>query len=188
MESTEKKNLPIDQMEFFSPNEEEAKLIADFSQNAFTNGFKKRIFISTIIAIFIILFDSLGRINLDTQNTIPGMILIVVFVLILFNILSFVYYKVKINMNDLLNKYQCVEAVVSEKYSSKFISRKGTDNIPDYILFDTGDIHCVTAIPTKDKDVFLQAEVGTDILIIKMFPMGNVRYSFILKPKEGIHY
>jgi hypothetical protein len=84
-------------------------------------------------------------------------------------------------MNDILNKSQCIEGVVSEKYTSSSISKNKSDKIPNYILFDTGNIHCVTAIPTKDKALFCRLRPGDEILVLKMIPMGNTKYSFISK-------
>lgn len=186
MNTNEINQLSIADMDFFQPTEEQISFIHGESACRLMKKFYKRMLISFLVSFIVILMETIGRINMSTEGntyykSIPKMIIIVLIVLAIYNIISFIYTRVKINMNDIVNRYQCVSGIITEKYDSRQLSKKTREFVPNYILFSNEQGHCTTALPTKKHDIFCQAAVGDEILVIKESPMGMAKYDFLLK-------
>jgi hypothetical protein len=185
MQTNEINQLSIQDMEFSKPNEEQAALIHAYSTKNARKRFNKRFIISLIIAIVVIVGETIARyyykndITHSRRATIPGMIAVVLTAFVLYNLISFIWTKMKTNMDDILNRYECVCGIVTEKYDSRHLSETTREAVPNYILFSNEQGHCVTALPVKSFAKFQSVQVGDEILVLKMNPMGMAAYDFV---------
>lgn len=178
MKLNENNHISIADITFSKPDKEQFKQITTHFQNLYLKAFKKRIFTSLICAFIVILAEIIGRTNLHTTDTIIPMITTVIIVFFIFNLISFIYMKIKSNMNDIMNKYECTHGIITEKFDSKHIEQTTNETASNYILFSNEQGHCVTALSTKNKQLFQSLKISDEILVIRYCPMGNVRYEF----------
>ena len=179
MKLNENNYIQIADVTFSKPDKEQLTMITSYFQETYKQGFFKRLMISLVAAILVIISESIGRKNIGTMNTIPAMIAAVSVVFVIFNVLSYLYSRIKSNMGDIVNKYECTTGVITEKFDSRNLSRKSQQNVPNYILFSNEQGHCVTALSTKNLNYFRTLKVSDEILIIRYCPMGNYRYEFL---------
>lgn len=188
--TNEQKNLLIDDMHFFIPNEEQKTLITRFSSHKFKEGFYKRFIISLITAFVFFTVEFIARTYTNRHavshffhypgaETIPGMIIFVVFVFLLFNLLSFIYMRIKIQMNDITARYECMQGIVTEKYDGRHLSQSSGEASRNYILFSNEEGHCTTALSVNNLQTFQSIQAGDEILVIKYKSLGTTDYSFI---------
>ena len=115
MNTNKQKNLLIDDMHFSIPDEEQKMLIARVSSQKFKEAFYKRFFISLIVAFIFFTVEFIARTYTNRHavsrffhypgaETIPSMIIFVVFTFLIFNVVSFAYMYTKIQMNDISAK------------------------------------------------------------------------------------
>lgn len=195
MNTNKQTNLLIDDMHFLTPDKEQEELITRFSSIEHKTKFYKRFIISLITALIILVVELIARgftnkhahsrfFHYPGAETIPGMIIFVVSVFVIFNVLSFIFMWVKIQMNDVVNKYKCTYGIVTDKYDSRHLSQKSGEASQNYILFSNEEGHCTTALSVKDIQTFQSIDVGDEILVIKYNPLGISGYTFIPLTKK----
>lgn len=197
IQTNERKNLLIDDMHFFIPDEKQKNLILRFSSQEFKQRFYKRFLISVVIILVILIAELIARGYTNRHaksrffvypgaDTIPGMLVFVAFIFLLFNLLSFIYMKVKIQMNDIAARYECMHGIVTEKYDGRQLSQTSGEASKNYILFSNEEGHCTTALSVKNLQTFQSVQVGDEILVIKYKPLGTSGYTFI-PLEQGTH-
>lgn len=190
MNTNEQKNLLINDMHFSIPDEAQKTLIARVSSQKFKKGFYKRFFISMITAFVIFTVEFIARTYTNRHavsrffhypgaETVPSMTIFIVFVFIVFNLLSFTYMHTKIQMNDISAKYECMQGIVTEKYDGRHLSQSSGEASRNYILFSNEEGHCTTALSVKNLHTFQSIEAGDEILVIRYKPLGIANYTFI---------
>lgn len=190
MNTKEQKNLLIDDMHFFMPDEEQKTLITRFSSQKFKEGFYRRFLISLITAFIFFIVEFIARTYTNRHavsrffhypgaETIPGMMIFVALVFLVFNLLSFTYMRTKIQMNNIAAKYECMKGIVTEKYDGRHLSQSSGEASRNYILFSNEEGHCTTALSVKNLHTFQSIEAGDEILVIKYKPLGTTGYTFI---------
>lgn len=189
-------NLLIDDMHFFIPDEDQKTLITRFSSQEFKAGFRRRFIISLITALIVLTAELIARgytnkhahsrmFQYPGAETIPGVVAFVAFVFLLFNLLSFLYMKIKIQMNDIAARYECAQGIITEKYDGRHLSQTSGEASRNYILFSNEEGHCTTALSVKNLQTFQSVQVGDEILVIKYKPLGNAGYTFIPLEKKS---
>ncbi len=190
MNTNKQKNLLIDDMHFSIPDEEQKMLIARASSQKFKEAFYKRFFISLIVAFIFFTVEFIARTYTNRHavsrffhypgaETIPSMIIFVVFTFLIFNVVSFAYMYTKIQMNDISAKYECMQGIITEKYDGRHLSQSLGEASRNYILFSNEEGHCTTALSVKNLRIFQSIEAGDKILVIRYKPLGIANYTFI---------
>ena len=170
MKTKEQTNLLIDDMHFKKPDKEQEAMITRYSSREYKTKFRRRFIISLMITLIIILCEYIARRYTMTNprpDTIPGMIIFMISVFIIYNIISYIYMQVKTNMNDILNRYECTYGIVTEKYDGRHLSQKSGEISHNYILFSNEEGHCTTALSVKNLQMFQSDHIGDKILLLK---------------------
>ena len=165
-------------------------LIARVSSQKFKEAFYKRFFISLIVAFIFFTVEFIARTYTNRHavsrffhypgaETIPSMIIFVVFTFLIFNVVSFAYMYTKIQMNDISAKYECMQGIITEKYDGRHLSQSSGEASRNYILFSNEEGHCTTALSVKNLRIFQSIEAGDKILVIRYKPLGIANYTFI---------
>lgn len=188
-------NLLIEDMHFEKPDSEQEALISRVSSVKYKANFYKRLIISLAAALIILAAEFIARVYTNKHayslyfryagaDTMPDVIIFVVSVFLIFNLLSFVFMKIKTAMNDILNKYECAYGIVTEKYDGRHLSQTSGEISHNYILFSNEEGHCTTALSVKKQQVFQSIDVGDEILVVKYKPLGTAGYTFIPVEKK----
>lgn len=184
MNATEQLRLPIEDITFYPPDESEVQMICSYYQKDITSHLKKRFYISVAVALFVAAFQILADLFTYHGHELLSHILITLLVVgigfLVFNVISYVYSRVRYSMDEIMNHCECVNATIDECYDSRLLSRKTRQNVPNYILFHTEQGHCTTALPVKDVKKFSQSKMNEQILVIKRSPMGKITYDYLI--------
>jgi len=186
----EQKNLLIDDMHFSIPDEEQKTLITRFSSQKFKEGFLRRLLISLAASLIFLTAELIARgytnkrarslmFRYPGAETIPGVIAFVIFIFLFFNLLSFIYMRIKIQMNDIAARYECTRGIITEKYDGRHLSQTSGEASKNYILFSNEEGHCTTALSVKNPQIFQSIQAGDEILVVKYKPLGMAGYTFI---------
>lgn len=178
MNTTDLKHLSIEDMVFHQPDSSEEQRIRDFNIRETEKKLSKQRIISLMIALIVIIAEFIARVGLNTEDTITHMTFLILGVLLLYNIVMYISSNMRRQMKDVSEKYQCMTGIVAEKYDSRHLTKTTRENVPSYILFHNEQGYCTTALPVKDTKIFLDMNVGDEILIIKGNAMGNTHYTF----------
>lgn len=182
MNTNEQKKLLIDDMHFLKPDQKQEALIADYSTHQYMVKFRRRFLISLVIALIVIIVEYIARrytMETPIPGSIPGMLFFVSLLFVIYNIISYIYIRMKIKMDDFLNKYECMYGMVTEKYDGRHLSKKSGQPTDNYILFSNEEGHCTTALSVKSSQRFQSINIGDEILVLKCSPMGMAHYEFI---------
>lgn len=179
MNTTDLNHLAIEDMTFHQPDSSEEQRIHQHNRSSSEKKLSRQRIISLIIAIVVIIAEFIARIGLGTEKTITTMTYVVLGVLLLYNIISYVASNMKLQMNDISEKYECLAGTVAEKYDSRHLAKTTRENVPSYILFHNEQGYCTTALPIKDSKLFQSINVGDEILVVKGNAMGHSHYTFI---------
>ncbi len=169
-------NIPIADVPFTPIGDKELSIILSERKRKLINDFSRRAVISVIVTAIVMIMEYIGKYNSDNLKAIPGEFTFIIIALIIFNLLSFGYVVLKQRINTYADHLCCVYGTVSEKYDSRSLSTQNRQRSQDYILFDTENIHCVTAIPANNREEFKKLTPGSRILIVKSSPYGDAHY------------
>lgn len=178
--------LPIENIDFNPISENELSIIGAYKNKNLFSAFTSRAIISVIVIAIIMIAEYIGRHSTNTSKTIPGMIVFLIIVLMVFNLLSFIYMVLKKKIDLYNNHLSCVYGTVSEKYNKHLLSRQNNEKSNDYILFDKDSIHCSTAIKVADYDVFKHLEIGDEVIIVKVELYGDISYELYNIPTKKV--
>ncbi len=179
--------LPIEDITFNPVSDKELRIIESFKNTNLFSSFTSRAIISIIVIAVIMIAECIGRYSIGTSKTIPGMIVFLIIVLIIFNLLSFGYVILKKKIDLYNNHLTCIYGTVSEKYNKHLLSKQNNEKSNNYILFDKDSVHCSTAVKVADLDVFKYLEIGEEILIVKTEHYGNNSYELYTIPQKNIN-
>ena len=164
-------DIPFEEM-----GENEAKIITNEINRNLIKGFKKRLIYSALIAVVVCIFEIIGRINQNRNDSIPGVIIAFIIFLVIFNLLSYGYVILKKKMDVYSAHSVCVYTKITEKYEQNKLSKENKQKSKNYVILESDHFHCTTAFPIEDYTTFKNMKIGDDILLVKSSPYGNIQY------------
>lgn len=171
-----KQNIAIADIPFEPIGDRESEVITKARNRQLFDDFSSRAVISVIITAIVMIIEYIGKYNADSESAIPGEFTFIIIALIVFNLLSFGYVILKRRMDIYADHLCYVYGTVSEKYDGYTLSSQNKQKSKDYILFDTENAHCVTAISTNNHNEFKKIQPGSKVLVVKSSPFGDVHY------------
>lgn len=156
--------------------EKEEKIITDEINRNLIKHFKKRFIYSVLIAIVVCILEIIGRINQNRTDSIPGVIIVFMVFLVIFNLLSYGYVILKRKMDVYSAHSVCVYTKITEKYGQNKLSDENKQKSKNYVILESDHFHCTTAFPIEDYAVFNNMKIGDDVLLVKSSPYGNIQY------------
>lgn len=171
-----KKTMAIADIPFNPLTDREHSIINMERKRNLFNAFSKRAVISVIAAAIIMILEYIGKFNAKNLQAIPGEFTFIIIALIIFNILSYGAIILKRNMALYGEHMSSVYGTVVEKYDNHTLSKQNKQKSKNYIIFDTENIHCSTALPVSDINDFKKITVGEQVLIVKYMKYGNETY------------
>lgn len=184
MNPIEQPHLEIADLPFSAPDEEQSGWISDYFSKMSMLSFQKRLRLSVLICCLVFVMQLSAHLIAYEGAVLKSHILTLCFLIVLafviFNLISFAYARIMLSLNTILDHCECIQGVVTECFDSRTLSKKTREQVPNYLLFQTADALCTTALPVKDEKKFLSTKVDAPILVLKLCPMGRIKYDYFL--------
>lgn len=174
--SDNKKQLAIADIEFDKLTGNEQHIVMTHRNQKLLAAFKKRLAVSIIVTVIVLVMEIVARILNSRQNTLPGAIAFILVAFAVYTLLSYGYMKLKQKIDLYTDELSCIYGNVCEKYDHVTLSKENRQKSADFILFDSANIHCTTAIPIRNKADFNMLTINTPILIIRSVTYGDASY------------
>ena len=167
MDSMSKKRIDISDIKFNPVTENEIEIITKNIHMKNKKSYIHFFIYSSVIFIIAGILEAIGRLNSNREKSIPGMIFFLVILYIIVVALYYGYLELKAKMFIYSSGLLCVYGNVTEKFSAYKLSEENHTKSKNYILFDTDDIYCTTAIAIDDYELFKALKPNSFILIVK---------------------
>ncbi len=188
----EKPNIIIEDIEFMPLTDDVKVILTNYRINKLIDRFIYRLIVSGILAIVITIFEYIAQLNISNKyreewsfrlidsKLVTNESLFILGAFIIFNLLSITYAVIKNRMMEYSDDMTYIYGTVTDKISSRALSKKTREYIPNYVLFDYDEYHCTTSLPTKDLYIFNRTQIDSRILVIKHSVYGVNNYDFYL--------
>ncbi len=176
MNQDNKQHIAIADIEFAPIGDKELNIITFTRNRRLFSAFVHRIYISVIVTIIVMVMEFIGRSNPRYEKTIPGSLAFIFIAFIVFNLLSYGYMTLKKQMDIYRDHLSFVYGTITEKYDNHTLSKQNNQKSKNYVLFDTENVHCITAIAVAGSAEFKDIKPGDNVLVVKSSSYGDNHY------------
>jgi hypothetical protein len=156
----------IDNFTFSTSSEVENRIILHNRWNSLINIFNKRLLLTGLISIIVIILETIGLKNQGKLDQADEMSLYVLLFFVIINLLSILNIYLKVKLITFSNSHEYIYGDIYE------ISK----NSPFYVLFEKENKRCTTAINIKNIEVYNSLKMGEKILILRDVTSGVPKY------------
>lgn len=191
MKAMEKTIVEVERVIFKDVNDTELDVINRIKSERARNKFIKRMIISTIVIVFVVVFHSLGMV-LDNNSveyvmengkilweTLLKNSIWIFAAFVVFNAISMFFTFIKRQLVVMTeNYYILLEAVVSEKYLGSKLATEGANRKKRYVVFECDQGICSKAIEAP-RERYNATKVGDKIVVLKEATVEGFKLSYI---------
>lgn len=171
------KKITLDDLTFRKAEQTEKQFILSYRRKQLISDFMYRLLESSIAAVIIFLFELTGRISTGDTDTIPSVIFFMLFLFILFNIISGGYLYVFLYLEKEDRELFVASGILTYKFKGEQLTPFiGLGAISKSINITIDSDQGAFSLPMKSKRMYRKLQLNTPVLIERRSKEGEYTY------------
>ncbi len=171
-----KQHVAVEDMPFSPITEREAAIIGRHKKKLLMKAFQIRLFYSIAATAIICGMEIIARLIQNMSNTIPGTVAFVLFLFVIFNLLSYGYVIMTRKIDAYAEHSEYFYGNIAEKFEKHKLSKENGKRSENYVILETDTHRCTTAFPVEFPSDFEAMQKGERMLLVKSSPFGDKKY------------